>query len=470
MGKQEPLAGSCNATKAKAKAIDTDGPDFIILRLSKPGAFFLLLLSFATIVYIRLGYLPYLAGAPHRAPVARNPWKGLAAHCEATQPIPQSELLQRQLRLAQTLHELNASAYIAEPGANALFFGNISDSSWHLSERPLLLMISPLVNDGEVSAKVTVLTPYFEETRAKLLNVPGADVTFVAWREDDDPYTVGVNALPSPSGGPIYVDGMIRHFIVDGFQKAVPEVDVLSAPLEITSLRERKSPAEIALLKCVNEVTVLAIRAVQAQMYIGMHESQVIAMVDDALAAAGLTERWALVLFGENAALPHGTGTDRVLGISDLILIDAGGVLFGYHSDVTRTFHLAESQIPKDHLKLWWDVHAAQTAAQATAGAGVITSDVDKAARTELTGRGLGRYFTHRLGHGIGLEDHEAPYLRGGSDDIIETGHAFSNEPGVYIEGKVGIRLEDCFYIDEDGDAVYLTAGVGGQAIDPLNP
>ncbi|KAF9228642.1 peptidase M24 [Gyrodon lividus] len=413
---------------------------------------------------------PHALRAFANARDSSDPWKELAAHCEAAQPISTSEVLQRQHQLALSLHKLNASAYVAEPGANALFFGNISDALWHLSERPLLLMVSPLVGDGDISAQVTVLTPYFEETRAKLLNVPGVDVTYVAWREDEDPYTVAVNALPLSGGGPVYVDGMIRHFIVDGFEKAAPGVKVLSAPLEITSLRERKSPAEIALLKCVNEVTVLAIRAVQAQMHIGMRESQVMELVDDALATAGLTERWALVLFGENAALPHGTGTDRVLDISDLILIDAGGVLFGYHSDVTRTFQLEESQIPGDHHELWWDVYAAQTAAQLTAKAGIITAEVDRAARAELIGRGLGPYFTHRLGHGIGLEDHEAPYLRGGSDAVIQTGHAFSNEPGVYIEGKVGIRLEDCFYIDEDGEPIYLTAGVGGQSVDPLHP
>jgi len=119
---------------------------------------------------------------------------------------------------------------------------------------------------------------------------------------------------------------------------------------------------------------------------------------------------------------------------------------------------------------MWWDVHAAQTAALRVAKAGIVTAEVDKVARTELTRRGLGPYFTHRLGHGIGLEDHEAPYLRGGSDAVINVGHTFSNEPGVYIKGKVGIRLEDCFYINDGGVAVYLTEGVGGQAGDALHP
>ncbi|KAF8840976.1 Creatinase/aminopeptidase [Paxillus ammoniavirescens] len=463
MGNTEPLipASSNHPHALKAVAIPQN------FRLSKLGVLFFVLITIAG--FLSTHSLPSF-GATSPTFSLDNPWKEFAAHCEAAQPILASEFLQRQHRLALALHKLNASAYIAEPGANALFFGNISDASWHLSERPLLLMVSPLVRDGEVSAQVTILTPYFEETRAKLLSVPGVDLTYVAWQEDEDPYTIGVNALPISSGGAVYVDGMIRHFIVDGLAKAAPEVQVLSAPLEITSLRERKSHAEIALLKCVNEVTVLAIRAVQAQLYIGIRESQVMEMVDDALAAAGLTERWALVLFGENAALPHGTGTDRLLGISDLILIDAGGVLFGYHSDVTRTFQLEESQIPGDHYELWWDVHAAQTAAQRTAKAGIITAEVDKAARAELSGRGLGPYFTHRLGHGIGLEDHEAPYLRGGSDAVIQTGHVFSNEPGVYIEGKAGIRLEDCFYIGGDGQPIYLTAGVGGQAVDPLHP
>ncbi|KAF8558450.1 Creatinase/aminopeptidase [Imleria badia] len=427
----------------------------------------LTLVLIATVLFLSAPFLPF--SFPAISLTHNDPWEGLAAHCKDAQPIHTIEFLERQRQLALALHALNGSAYVAEPGASALFFGNISDASWQLSERPLLLIVSPLADQGEVSAHITILTPAFEEDRAKLLNVPGVDVTYVAWQEDEDPYTVAVEALP-PSRGPIYVDGMTRHFIVDGFGKAAPGLSVLSAPLAITSLRERKSPSEIALLKCANEVTVLAIRAVQAQTRIGMRESQVIQLVDEALAVAGLTERWALVLFGENAALPHGTGTDRVLGSSDLILMDTEGVLFGYHSDVTRTFQLEESEIPEDHSRLWLAVHAAQTAAFRIARAGIITAEVDKAARTELTRRGLGPYFTHRLGHGIGLEDHEAPYLRGGSDAVIDIGHAFSNEPGVYIKGKVGIRLEDCFYINDGGAAVYLTEGVGGQAKDPLHP
>lgn len=228
----------------------------------------------------------------------------------------------------------------------------------------------------------------------------------------------------------------------------------------------------------------------------------------------------------ENAALPHGHGSDRVLGKHDFILIDGGGTLHGYHSDVTRvrrflissavthadlwnmqTFALTESSIPLRYQALWHTVHAAQQQAMRTATNGTVTAEVDRVARQFIKEAGYGEYFTHRLGHGqtgylrvqyvsanssvtgIGLEGHESPYLRGGSDDVILTGHTFSNEPGIYIEGKVrvepvsmillylffmlckiGVRLEDCFYIEEDGRAVYLTEGVGGQASSPWSP
>ncbi|KII88686.1 hypothetical protein PLICRDRAFT_111447 [Plicaturopsis crispa FD-325 SS-3] len=402
----------------------------------------------------------------------QDPFAHLGAHCAHTVPIGASEFHQRQASLAKTLHALNASAYIAEPGASAQFYGNISGSHWHLSERPLLLIISPQEVDGQVEARVSILTPSFEATRAKLLPVPAESVTYAEWPEDANPYEVAMAAVPglSQDGGKIFVDGMTRTFVVDGFAKAAPDSLVASAPIEIRRLRERKSPAELELMKCANEATVLAIRAVREQMYIGIRESQVRTLIRSALAAAGLTELDSLVLFGENAALPHGAGTDRVLGKSDFALIDCGGALHGYYSDVTRTFALPESDIPAEHIDIWHHVQAAQLVASHTAREGAVMSTVDVAARSVLTSEGYGKYFTHRLGHGIGLEVHEDPYLRGGSSGIIETGHAFSDEPGVYIEGQVGVRLEDCFYIEEDGSAVFLTAGVGGTAKTPTSP
>ena len=166
--------------------------------------------------------------------------------------------MERQHKLAQALHQLNASAYIAEPGASAQFFGNISGASWTLSERPLLLIVSPVIQGDQLVPKVTVLVPYFEETRAKQLRIPGADVTYAPWKEDEDSFIIGAKSIFLSTGSRIYVDGMIRHFIVDGLQNAAPGTDVGLAPPEITSLRSRKSPTELALLQCANEVGTLS--------------------------------------------------------------------------------------------------------------------------------------------------------------------------------------------------------------------
>ncbi|EJD05791.1 Creatinase/aminopeptidase [Fomitiporia mediterranea MF3/22] len=398
-------------------------------------------------------------------------FKHLASHCADVKPITAFEFLTRQQSLAEALHVLNASAYIAEPGANAQFFGNISTGTWFLSERPLLLIITPdSESNGSVNPRVSILTPSFEATRARLLAVPAqGNVSFFEWPEDVNPYEIAVSAL-SDRTGPIYIDGGMRKFIADGLASALPNNTVLSAPLEIRSLRERKSPAEIELLRCASEVTLLAIRAVREELRIGMTESEARRLMTSALSDADLSDPFVLGLFGENAALPHGSGSDRVLGKEDYILFDTGGILHGYHSDITRTFALKESTIPTDHLEVWFTVHAAQSAALRAARNGSLTRRVDEAARTVISTAGYGKFFTHRLGHGIGLEVHEAPYLRGGSSDIIRPGHVFTDEPGIYIEGKVGVRHEDAFYVSEDGTSVLLTAGVGGQASSPWRP
>ncbi|KAI0673059.1 peptidase M24 [Trametes maxima] len=421
----------------------------------------------------------------------RNGWSGrfgsstpdfsyLASHCSHISPIPSRSFIERQDSLARTLHSLNASAYIAEPGASAGYFANLSSSHWGLSERPLLLIVQPSTDRlGNIQANISILTPAFEETRAKLLPIPSAaEVTYAAWPEDYSPFSQALSLIPTLAGATIYVDGNVRTFIADGLQSAAPKATISAAPVEVRRLRERKSQEEIDILKCVNEATVLAIRAARVYMKIGMRESEAGQLIRRALSASGLTGGFALTLFGENAALPHGSGSDRVLGKHDFILIDTGGTLYGYHSDVTRrltsytiqTFALPETTIPLPYLKLWDVVHSAQQAALASAINGTITALVDRAARKVITEAGHGEYFTHRLGHGIGLETHESPYLVGGSEDVILTGHTFSDEPGIYIEGEIGIRLEDCFFIGEDGAAHYLTAGVGGPALSPWSP
>ncbi|PBK64517.1 peptidase M24 [Armillaria solidipes] len=359
-----------------------------------------------------------------------------SSHCSHLGPLPASEFHTRLSTVGETLTALNASAYIAEPGASALYYANVSSSHWHLSERPLLRIV-------DSSARVTVLRPKFEGTRARLLSIPSG----VEWAEDEG----------------LFVDGGIRHFIVDGLRTAFPKATVIAAPTEIRQLRERKSEGELELLKCANEATLLAIRHTHKQMHIGIRESDTRQLFARAVADTGLKD-------GENAALPHGSGTDRRVGPDDFALFDCTASLHGYWCDVTRTLALPASTIPNAHLQIWNFVHSAQNITFQTAHAGVVAKRVDEAPRLFLGLAGYAKYFTHRLGHGIGLEVHEDPYLNGGSEAILQTGHTFSDEPGVYIEDKVGVRLEDCFYIAQNGSAVYLTSGVGGPASSPWKP
>ncbi|KAG8914761.1 hypothetical protein FRC00_011066 [Tulasnella sp. 408] len=171
-------------------------------------------------------------------------------------------------------------------------------------------------------------------------------------------------------------------------------------------------------------------------MYIGMRESQANKWMKQALLEAGLgpANIFATTQFGVNAALPHGGAPEKVLERQDLITFDVGGVLHGYWSDVTRTFALPESHIPSRHLELWNIVKEAQNAAFKVATKGANATDVDRAARGVIEKGGFGEFFSHRLGHGIGIDLHESPYLRGDSQNHLAVGNTFSNEPGKSIE------------------------------------
>ena len=152
---------------------------------------------------------------------------------------------------------MGASAYIAEPGANAGYYANISGSHWGLSERPLLLIITPEKKTTGISGKVSILTPTFEATRARLLPIPSNDeIAFPEWPEDVNPYEVAISVIPAlkDGSGAIYVDGSMRQFVVDGLQQAAGENKVQSAPIEVRRLRERKTEEELQILRCVNEV------------------------------------------------------------------------------------------------------------------------------------------------------------------------------------------------------------------------
>ncbi|KAJ9125883.1 hypothetical protein QFC24_002667 [Naganishia onofrii] len=367
-----------------------------------------------------------------------------------------------------------------EPGASSTYYIGIGGHDWHMSERPFLLLIEHqnVATSQRSTAILTVLTPAFEASRAKLLDFPkDIEVRIVEWKEEEDWAQALVRHLdhrvgsPSPEAANIHMhfDPAVRTFIAAGIAHAMAshrigdehEFSVDVADPRILSVRERKSAEEIAVLKCANELTMEAIKATKEAMFFGIKESQTVILLSKYFEELGMPGGEGLVLFGENAALPHGTGTDRALRKEDFALIDAGGQFRGYTSDITRTFALPGSKISATQDRLWHLVKDAQTAALKAGKAGTTGQDVDAAARDLIVKQGTRkaerRGFTHRLGHGIGIEGHESPYLVGSNKRPVEKGNVFSDEPGIYIPGEVGVRLEDCWYINAEGKGELLT-------------
>lgn len=219
----------------------------------------------------------------------------------------------------------------------------------------------------------------------------------------------------------------------------------------------RKDDAELARLRRANEATKAALQLVaRVGVHEGLRQSELALRVRQAQQRAGLDDVWVLALFGPSAAFPHGTAEDRALAPGELILVDTGGSLHGYRSDITRTWALGTPEL--EARRAWSVVAAAQRAALALIRPGVRCGDVDAAARAVIEREGFGagyERFTHRLGHGIGVQVHEHPYLVKDSLRVLEPGMTMSNEPGLYVPGAFGVRIEDIVAVTEDGHEVF---------------
>lgn len=353
------------------------------------------------------------------------------------------------------MRSADVDALVVEPGAGMTYLSGVA---WGRSERPFVLV---LPREGDP----IVVCPAFEERTAK--ERVGA-LPLVLWREHEDPFATLASAVRARLGARgslrLAIEPATRRFVAAGVANAIAravvvDVDVLGAT------RMRKRDAELVRLRRANEATKRALAAVAARIRIGVDQASIAAWTEQALLAAGMTEPWALALVGPNASFPHGTAQSRAVAAGDAVLIDTGASLFGYRSDITRTFVVGD--VPEPVGKAWTTVARAQQAAFAVLRPGARCGDADAAAREVMRDAGYGaddRYFTHRLGHGIGLEVHEPPYLVGRSEVVLDVGMTMSNEPGLYVPGAFGIRLEDIVAITKDGADVF------GPWPEPLQP
>ena len=364
-------------------------------------------------------------------------------------PITSEEYQQRIARAQQLLAEQDPKldALFLAPGTSLYYFTGVH---WWPSERLLGLVLPQ-------KGQPMVVCPGFEEGRFReQLRFP-AEVR--VWQEDESPTKLAAAALADRGmrTGRIGVDEATMFTFYEHLRQAAPGFEFVSADPVTITCRGVKSAHELELMRLACEATCDVYRAVFSSLREGITQSEISKLVEAGFLKMGLRGD-ALVLTGASAALPHGTVKPQSLREGDVILIDGGCKVEGYASDVTRTGVYGK---PSEKIQRTYEiVRKAQDAALDAARKGRLSGTVDEAARDVITSAGYGpdyKFFTHRLGHGIGLDGHEHPYLVRGSKTVLLPGMTFSNEPGVYIPGEFGLRCEDVMVIAEDGPAQLLT-------------
>jgi len=368
---------------------------------------------------------------------------------EAT-PITREEREQRQDRARKLMAENSIGAIVLMEGTSLRYFTGIR---WWGGERMFALILP-------AKGKPFYVCPAFEEGRAReqIANSPDsghADIR--VWQENESPYERVAQGLKDLgiSTGKLGIEETIRFVFVDGIAKASPQTSLVSATSVTAGCRMIKSSHEIALMRLAAQATLSAYQAAYEAVKEGMTQQELEDLVGKAHTQLGFSG-YVDVQIGEFSAFPHGSVTPQVVREGTIVLMDGGCAAEGYQSDITRTFVLGKAS---DKMKQVFEiVQNAQSAALAAAKPGAECGSVDDAARKVVTDGGYGpdyKYFTHRLGHGLGMDGHEWPYLVRGNKTKLQPNITTSNEPGIYIRGEFGVRLEDDMHITENGAELF---------------
>ncbi|MGI8958463.1 MAG: M24 family metallopeptidase [Bryobacteraceae bacterium] len=370
-------------------------------------------------------------------------------HAEA-KPITKAERHKRWERARQLMQQNGMDAVCMIGGTSLIYFTGIR---WWNSER-LFTFVLPLKGNP------FYVSPAFEEDRAKeqILNAPEGDSSrILTWQEDEDPYSLVAKGLADAGArtGRIGIEERTTFVFSDGIAKANHGAQIVSATPVTAGCRMIKSLAEIALMRLAAQVSLAAYEAAWKSLKPGMTQNHFAALVATAHQQLGFTGE-ASVQVGEYSALPHGSINPQIIRDGTVLLMDGGCSVEDYQSDISRTFVLGKAT---DKMKRVFEiVHQAQTKAVKTARPGLAAGEVDAAARAVITDAGYGpgyKYFTHRVGHGMGMDGHEWPYLVRGNRIPLEADMTFSDEPGIYIRGEFGVRLEDDMHITKDGAELF---------------
>ncbi|HXJ40076.1 MAG TPA: Xaa-Pro peptidase family protein [Bryobacteraceae bacterium] len=394
---------------------------------------------------------PGLLAQPSLPPAIAN----LKNRRAEARPITAAERDERIERARRLMTENKLEAICLTGGTSLRYFGGMR---WGNSER-LFAMVIPR------RGQPFFVSPAFEEERAREQVGPSARVW--TWQEDEDPYALigkGLRDVDFRSGN-VGIDERVVFAFSEGIAKSNPAFTFSSATPVTAGCRARKSPAELALMRLANSVTLEAYRGAWQSVREGMTNHEFAALIESAMDRQGFPGGVS-VQVGEFSALPHGSAKPQPIREGTVVMMDDGCAVEGYQSDITRTVVLGK---PTDKMRRVFDiVHNAQSAALAAAKPGEPCEAVDRAARKVIEDAGYGpgyKYFTHRLGHGIGMDGHEWPYLVGGNKLPLAPGMTFSDEPGIYIRGEFGVRLEDDMVITDKGAELFTPQAQSPEAI-----
>jgi len=373
----------------------------------------------------------------------------LSSITTGVQPITAQEHGARIAKVQTVMQQRRIAALLVEAGSTLEYFTGIH---WWRSERTTAALIP-------AEGRVVVVTPFFEEPSIRETLKITADVR--PWKEDESPFDLIAGALRDHAAidGPLAVEATTRFVIVEHAVKASGtsrEVD-LGDEL-VRACRMVKSSAELALMQAANDVTIAALRHVHGRIEAGMRRSDILSLLIAATEQLGGSHEFSLVLLNEASAYPHGSVKPQEVRKGSVILIDTGCSVSGYQSDISRSWVFGDASLR--HREVWDTVKRGQEIALETAKLGSAVGAIDRAVRAFYEQKGWSKDYglpglSHRTGHGIGLDVHEPPYLLRNDATPLQAGMCFSDEPGIYIPGEFGIRLEDCWFMTETGPKLF---------------
>ena len=364
-------------------------------------------------------------------------------------PIGRPERVKRIAGAQALMQREGIAAVLVESGASLDYFTGVQ---WWRSER-LTGVVIP------ATGTPIIVTPFFE--RPSIAEQLGIEAEIRAWNEDQDPLKLVADFLSERrlSTGRIGMEETNRYFLVDRLKRHLPRGQIVSANPVVRAMRMRKTAAELALMQAASEITIAAFQHAWPRVREGMTKDDIDTIIGTATRALGGGYEGGLVLLNEATAYPHGTRQVQRITRGSNVLFDCGCDVHGYQSDISRSF-VWGADPTAEQRKVWDQVARGQDIAFKAARLGVPAGSVDDAVRAAYTGWGYGPGYqlpglSHRTGHGIGMEGHEPVNLVQGESTPLAVGMCFSNEPGIYLPGKFGIRLEDCFHMTAAGPRYF---------------